>query len=176
MMSDENVMTPTIPTPDGGKGMFGFLEQRRREIVDAQVLTLEVPRWTDPKLLIRFAPVDHEILKRGAELQERVKKEGDVAKISSTEINTNADILINACIEIVMQTNDGKELGVGVDGRHTKFDQDMAISLGMPESSTARAVCKEIFITSGDLLLASKKLGEWSGYREGAVEEAIKGE
>jgi len=171
-MSDINEV-PQTP----GKGVFGFLEQRRREIVDAQVLTLEVPRWTSPKLLIRFGPVDHTILKRGAQIQERVNKDGSSAeKISSTEIDTNADILINACIEIVAVLPNGEEVGVGPEGKHTRFDPDLAISLGLPEGVGSRALCKEIFITSGDLLLASKKLGEWSGYREGAVEEAIKGE
>jgi len=162
-------------TPDG-TGVFGMLEQRRKEIVDAQVLTLEVPRWTSPKLLVRFGPVDHKILKRGAAIQERANKDGNAEKISEVEINTNADILINACIEIVALLPNGEEVGVGPDGKHTRFDPDLAMSLGMPESSTAQMVCKAIFITSGDLLLASKKLGEWSGYREGSVEEAIKGE
>ena len=171
-MSDEVVSSPV----NEHTGVLGMLAQRRNEIANAQVLTLEVPRWTSPKLLIRFKPVDHAVLKRSASIQERAVKDNDSAKQAQVEIDTNADILINACIEIVAVMPNGDEVGVGPDGRRTRFDADMAIALGMPENSTARAVCKSTFITGGDLLLAAKMLGEWSGYRIGAVEEAIAGE
>lgn len=167
-MSDQEVTTQS--------GVLGMLEQRRNEIANKQVLALEVPRWTSPKLVVRYGPVDHTILKRGANILERAVKDGDVVKQANTEIDTNADILINSCIEIVAVLPNGEEIGVGPNGKRTRFDQDMAISLGMPESSTSRAVCKFLYITSGDILLTAKKLGEWSGYRENAVEEAITGE
>lgn len=175
-MSDITVNeTPEMPVAPPRNGLMGVLARRRDQIIDEQILTLEVPRWTEPKLKIEFAPVDHAVLKRGSLAQERAQKE-DVKKRTEAEINTNADILVNACIRIIAVMPDGSEIGLGANGDFTRFDIDAAIALGMPESSNARSVCIAFFITTADLLLTAKMLGEWSGYREGAVEEAITGE
>ena len=170
-MSDVSA-TPVTEAP----GIFGLLEKRRAQIENEQVLAVEVPRWNNPKLVIKFKPVPHESLKRGAIATERAMKDGDAKKLAEVELNTNAALLVEACISITAILGDGTECGMGVDGALTRFDADLAIALGMPESSTHIAVCRNLFIADGDLLLTSKKLGEWSGYRTDSIEEAIVGE
>ena len=176
-MSDTDAVSTatSMPVQAHTTGLMGLLADRRQAIINEQILTLEVPRWTSPQLKIEFKPIDHAILKRGAMAQERIAKD-DVKKQADAEVDTNADILINSCVRIIAVLSDGTETGLGPNGAYTRFDADVAASLGMPESSNARAVCKAIFITTADLLLTAKALGERTGYREGAIEEALVGE
>jgi hypothetical protein len=176
-MSDvESISTPPVQAPTA-TGLLGMLAERRAQIGKEQVLEVWVPRWTDPKVLMRFKPSDLEFVKKGIAQVERVDKESpnDARKRAEAELNSNADILINSCIEVVAMI-DGQEYGMGPQGRHTRFDSDLGLSLGLPENGTARAVVRELFVTDADLLMVAKKLGEWSGYRENAVEESIAGE
>ncbi len=174
LQPDESL--PSAPPELTPTGVIGMLAQRRQEIVNEQVLSYPISRWTSPRLVAHFRPIEHKFLKRGAETQERVNKDHDADRSAATELDTNADVLINACIDIVAVLPDGTEVGVGPNGRKTQFDMDMAIALGMPENAGTRAVCKAVFITDGDLLAAAKRLGEWSGYREQSVDESLVGE
>jgi hypothetical protein len=171
----EDVVPTAAPVPTNS-GLMALLAKRREEISSEQVYKLDVPRWDAPRLRMEFGPVDHSILKRGSVEQEQAQKNGNAKKQSEVEINTNADILINACIKIVAIMPDGQEMGLGRDGEYTRFDHDAAIAFNMPEGSSAREVCRKFFITDADLLIAAKKLGEWSGYRNDAVEETLVGE
>lgn len=180
-MSDENV-TPS-PTPDlipsqphHQTGILGVLADRRQQIMDEQVLRLEVPRWTEPKLVIEYKPVPHAILRRGANEQEKRNKDSnDSGKQANTEVDTNADILINGCIRIIAVLNTGEEIGLGPDGMFTRFDRDAGISCGMPDA-TARQICRWMFVTDADLLRTARTVSQWSGYRNEDIDEALKGE
>lgn len=179
-MSDENVSLP--PTHEFSPsrpqtGILGVLANRRQQILDEKVLTLEVPDWTSPKLRIEFKPVPHAILRRGANEQEkRIKDTTDAAKQANTELDTNADILINGCLRIIAVLDDGEEMGLGIDGAFTRFDRDFALSCGLPESTTARQMCRWMFITEADLLRTARTVSQWSGYRNEDVNEALEGE
>lgn len=171
-MSDQNDVAPATV----GRGLIGILEQRRQEIASEQVLSLEVPRWTSPKVVIRFTPVDHETLTRGRIAVQTAMKNGDVKKQTQVDLDTNADLLIHACTEIVAILSTGEEVYLGPNNTPTRFDSDTAIALGMPPTSTARMVCKHLFLTEADMVMTAKKLGDWSGYREDAVDESVAGE
>jgi hypothetical protein len=163
--------------PTQPPGVLGVLGSRRQQIIDSQHLTLEVPRWADPKLKIEFMPIHHSIMKRGALEQERAAKNStDAGKQSNAELDTNADILINACVRIIAILADGSEMGLGVNGAYTRFDSDTAVSLGLPSGTPARQVCRSLFITDADLLGMAKRVGEWTGYRVQTGEEELAGE
>lgn len=166
----------SAPEPIDRPGILGDLAARRQEILTAQVWTHWVPRWEEPRVKIRCRPVEHQFLKKAALLQERGSKSQDPKKTAETELDTNADILINACIEIVAVLPDGQETGLGPNGARTRFDQDAAVSLGMPPEVGSRAVCRALFIADGDMLAAARALGEWSGYREEDTDQDLEGE
>jgi hypothetical protein len=156
---------------------MGLLAQRRQQIIDDLILTLEVPNWTSPKLKIEFKPVHHAILRRATNEQEkRTKDTADAAKQANTELDTNADIIINGCVRIIAILDDGEEMGMGLDGAFTRFDRDLAIAAGMPETSNARQICRWLFVTDADLLRTARTVSKWSGYREEDVNEALEGE
>lgn len=186
MMSDENVSPPPVSEfspatpPPVRTGIMGLLADSRQKIMDAQVLRLEVPRWGPPhsvRVAVEYKPVPHAILRRGANEQERRTKDSNNAeKQASTEVDTNADILINGCLKIIAILEDGEEMGFGIDGTYTRFDRDLAFSLGIPESSTARQVCRELFITEADLLRTARQVSKWSGYTDEDIDETLEGE
>lgn len=180
MMSDDDVTaleTPPFLSATPHTGILGVLANRRQQIIDEQVLRLRVPRWESPKIEIEYKPVPHAILRRGANEQEqRTKNTTDAGKQASTEVDTNADILINGCIRIIAVLDDGSEMGLGIDGAYGRFDRDAALSLGMPENAPTRSICRELFITDADLLRTARKVSQWSGYTTDDVDEALEGE
>src|ERR1035438_209899 len=179
MMLDDSVTPPPAPSVPAqpSTGILGILANRRQQIIDEQVLRLEVPRWDSPKLVFEFKPVPHAILGRAANEQEkRVKDSSDASKQANTEIDTNADILINGCIRIIAVLDDGEEMGLGVDGEFTRFGPDAALACGLPQGATARQTCRWMFVTDADLLRTARTVSKWSGYREDDADEAIEGE
>jgi hypothetical protein len=156
---------------------LGVLANRRQQILDEQVLRLPVPRWSSPRLEIEYRPVPHAILRRGVNEQEkRIKDSTDPSKQAATEIDTNADILINGCIRIIAILENGEEIGLGLDGAFTRFDRDAVIASGLPENSTMRQLCRWMFVTDADLLRTARTVSKWSGYTTDDVNEALEGE
>lgn len=183
-MPDENDATPPapelVPSQPVRTGILGILSDSRQKILDAQVLRLDIPRWEPPysvRLAVEYKPVAHSILRRGANEQEkRSRDSNDAAKQANTEVDTNADILINGCIRIVAILESGEEMGLGIDGAFTRFDRDAAISCGLPETSTARQVCRWMFVTDADLLRTARQVSKWSGYTNEDIDEDLQGE
>lgn len=178
MMPDENEVTPpALVSAQPTTGMIGVLANRRQQILEEQVLRLEIPRWSAPKLVVEYKPVPHAILRRGANEQEkRTKDSNDAAKQANTEVDTNADILINGCIRIIAIGADNEEIGLGLNGMFTRFDRDAGIACGLPEGSTARQICRWMFVTDADLLRTARTISQWSGYKTEDIDEALQGE
>lgn len=171
-LQDPGLAADRGPSSNGDlTGVLAQLGERREQIARAQVLTVPVPRWVDPELKIRFHPVPHPILRRGQREMERlVEREKDSARLARKELDINADILINACQEIVAVV-DGVERTVA-DG----FTPELAVSLGLPAEAGARATCGKLFITEADMLATARQLSDWSGYRDNSSDEELAGE
>lgn len=158
---------------DRNLSVLGNLKERRQKVVEAQVLSLPVPRWTDPNIVVKYKPVDHEVIRQA---QQRVEA-APANKKASVEVDANADVLIRGCLGVVGVV-DGEEYSLregDPNGEPTLFDADLANSLGLGKS-TARQVVRALFIAEGDIISAAGKLGQWSGYREAEADESLSGE
>ena len=160
------------------RSVLGSLKERRQEVLEAQVLDLPVPRWTDPVIVVRYKPVEHGFIRRAQDAVNNAPKREKY----ETELNGNADILIRGCVAVVAVV-DGQEYSLregDSDGEPTVFDEDLALNLGVEGAGgkrpTAREVVRALFITQGDILSAAQGVVEFSGYRETEADSAISGE
>lgn len=153
---------------------LGNLKDRRQAIVKETTLKLQVPRWHDPEIWVEYDPADHKEIRAGQRRLERVKGK----ERSEAEINSNADLLINNCLR-VYAILEGREFSLrpgDPQGEFTVFDSDLAENLGIEEGATARRVCRELFITDGDLAGHATSLIRWSGFRVTETDEEFEGE
>lgn len=160
--------------PQDAPSVLGSLQARREEIRKADFLTLPVPRWRDPEVYVRYAPVDHAYIRRVQTAVEKAPKKLQ----AEAEVNANCDILIRGC-QAVFARLDGQEYSLKPNepnGELTVFDGDLAQNLGLHEGATAREIVKSLFFTDGDIISAGAALGEFSGYRETAADEGLAGE
>lgn len=158
--------------------ILSSLKERRQQVLAQQVLSLPVPRWEDPVIVVKYKPVEHGFIRAG---QERVKKAGNEKK-AEVEVDANADMLIRGCLGVVAVV-DGTEYSLRLgdeQGDPTRFDQDLAENLGVEgaggKPATARAVVRSLFLTDGDILSAANELMKFSGYRETEADTAVVGE
>lgn len=158
--------------------ILSSLKERRKEVLEAQVLRLAVPRWEDPVIVIMYKPVEHGFIKS---VQTRVEK-AKADRRAEVEVEANVDILIRGCLGVVAIV-DGKEYSLrpgDEEGEPTVFDADLAENLGVDgvggKSPTARQVVRELFITDGDILSAANELIKFSGYQETEADSALVGE
>lgn len=152
--------------------LLGRIRTRRDEIAAAQFIDLPVPRWEDPVLKVRYGPLDHEVIRKGFQTQRKAKDK------AAAEVNTNADLLIAACIG-VFADEDGKTSSLhpnGPDEEWTRFDPDLAESLGLPEGSTARQVVRAVYFTDGDVIGTGRRIIEFSGYQLQEGDDELLGE
>ncbi len=150
------------------------LKERRTEILEEQVLTLPVPRWTNPEIYVKYRPVEHHFIRAA---QDRVAKAPKGSRYEM-EVDGNADILVRGCVGVVAVIDD-QEFSLRPDDPHgdpTLFDADLAANLGLGDRATARQVVRELFVTEGDILSASQSLVQWSGYKETEADTTLRGE
>ena len=138
------------------------LKARREELVKNLTLDLRVPRWDSPELWVRYRPVDATKLTASVERRQKTKT-------NDQSILLNADILVESCVGIYARHPDfpGQELSLREDdpfGKLTRFDPDLATSLGIPDALgvTAAMVCRKLYLTDGDLVDAATQVLEWS--------------
>jgi hypothetical protein len=163
--------TAAMPAPDR-LSILGHLKERREEVKTAATIDLQVERWSDPELFVRFKPVDHAIIRSGG---RKVEVAPDKAK-SQVEVDINADVLIAGCVGVFARV-DGEEFSLRPGdprGPWTKFDPDLAENLGCEHS--ARKVVKALYIFDGDIITTAGKVAEFSGYREKYADEEVAGE
>lgn len=170
-----------MTTAEHGGSPLLRLGQRRKEIKSSQVLPLQVPRWENPEIWVEYEPVDYKTIRAGQMAVEKAKK----GKIEA-ELNMNADLLIKHCIR-VFAILDGKEYSLdpeAPEGEFTIFDEALGRNLGLYDGEeeegftapTARQVCRELFITDGDLTDHAVRLTRWSGLRNAEADEEFQGE
>jgi hypothetical protein len=134
------------------------LKNRRQEIVDDLYLDIKVARWDEPEIYVRFKPVS--ATKLNATVERRRKQKSD-----NWSLLANADMLVDCCIGVygVIEGSDGKfSLRENdANGKWTKFDKDLAHSLGL-EANSAVESCIGLYFSEGDLLDTANKLFRWS--------------
>lgn len=146
------------------------LKARREALVAKLYLDLQVPRWDadgGPKIFVRYGPVAMAKLDQAVER----RKKSDPKEWS---LLASADALVDACIGVYVM-EDGKQLSLkdgDPGGRWTRFDQDLANSLGL-NTATSKAVdvVKYLYLTDGDLIAASNEVFEWSAVSIDKVDE-----
>lgn len=157
-----------------GLSILGRIKERRQEVIEAQVLKLPVPRWSDPEIIVHYKPVEHAFIRSAQDRVSNAPKD----KRYALEVQGNSDILIRGCLAVVAII-DGKQYSLRAgdeNGEPTLFDRDLAETLGLDDGATARQVVKGLFIAEGDIMSASQSLVSWSGYKETEADATIQGE
>ncbi len=171
-MSEREEGTRGVQT--NGLSILASLKERRQQVLEEQVLTLPVPRWSNPELVVRYKPVEHHFIRAAQDRLAKAPKD----KRYELEVDGNADILIRGCLAVVAVI-DGVEYSLHPDdpnGEPTVFDADLASSLGLEDRATARQVVRALFLTQGDILSAAQSLVQWSGYKETEADATLQGE
>ena len=149
---------------------LGNLKARRQAIADKLHKVLQVPRWEDPEIFVRFKPVDQ------AWLEKAAKKRSDEAEKTKQSflVLISADILATACEGVFAKLPDDEteySLRVGdPEGRLTRFDEDLATAIGAPPQGAAYIV-RSLYQTDGDIIAAANELQEWSGIASNRIDE-----
>lgn len=185
-------MTPTtpldteelaaVPTSNGevtGISLLAHLKDRRAEIAQRQVLNLQVPRWDNPQIWVRYGPVDFAAADKAR--QQVGSTKGD--KQSDAILLANIDCLVKGCIGVYAILDDVRngddeptELSLrpgDPEGSLTRFDGDLARNLGLNDQATARQVVRTLFYTDGDILGHAARLAKWSGYTSEDADEQL---
>lgn len=152
--------------PDQVSAPIVSLKDRRKAIVDDLFIDVQVPRWDEPEIFVRFKPISSSKLDAAVE-KRRASKADNWATMA------NADALVQACIGIygVFPNDPDKKVSLrpgDPDGEWTKFDPDLAEALGVPAPTAADTVLA-LYLTEGDLVMTASKVFRWSGI---ASEEA----
>jgi len=157
----------TVPTPDAVAApaeprAILSLKARRAELAEKLWIDLRVPRWTEPAVFVRYAPINTvQVDKAVAKRQNK--------KTDDWSLLANADILINACLGVyaTLDGNSDEKYSLVPGNEHapwTKFDQDLGRALGLDQhASQATDVVKELYLTDGDLIAAANQVFEFSG-------------
>jgi hypothetical protein len=137
------------------------LGERREEIVENKILTLEIPDYEEPPVEIRFRPVPHDTIVAARKKIEKAPKKEQ----AEVEVRVNADLLVKACDGIT--SGDDSWSGFG--------DPDLATELGVTDRR-AISVCRALYVTEGDLISHAWAVSRFSGYKETEIEEDLAGE
>ncbi len=151
------------PTPveevavDQSKPMFS-LRGRREQIVSELYVDLQVPRWENPKIFVRYTPIGSVKLTETINKRSGANDTRKTAQDQEWPIKANADILISACEGIYGVWDDAPDQKFSLRegdpyGKWTKFDVDLASALGsvVPEKDPAVATVRSLYLTDGDL-------------------------
>jgi len=145
------------------------LKERRKQIVNDLFIDVKVPRWDEPEIFVRFAPVS--ATKFGAAMERRRKQ-----KAEDWTLLANIDMLIDSCVGVYALLPDSDEklsLCPGSPyGEWTKFDTDLGESLGIT-ATRASDVCRSLYLTEGDLIDTANKIFRWSGLANEEADEAF---
>lgn len=143
--------------------LLAGLRARRDELAAEQVRDLPVPRWENPKAVLRIKPLDHVFIKRQL---GRIEKAKPGAR-DAVELSANAAIVAAATTSVA--------LGEG-DGEAVVELADLAEPLGLPNDATGPELIQAFLLTDGDVCASAAAVLRHSGYAERDVDEAIAGE
>lgn len=146
------------------------LRNRRVEIVNELYIDIQVPRWEEPELFIRFKPIS--ATKLNATIEKRRKQKSD-----DWSYLANADMLIDSCIGIyaVVDGDHDNKLSLRLNdpnGSWTKFDTDLTDALGI-EANRATDAVNALFLTEGDMIDVANKLFRWSNIANEQADETF---
>jgi hypothetical protein len=135
------------------------LKGRRESIKKTLYTDLQIPRWEDPEVFVRYGPIDNTRTEKA--IENRSKQ-----KIDEVNILANADILINSCVGVFACLDGDYEHKLSLnpddpEGPWTRFDPNLAKNLGLL-TDKATDVVRALYITDGDLIMAANQLVEWS--------------
>lgn len=178
---------PEAPTPQEGSPLLN-LRSRREEIAARQYDDVEVPRWDDPYLTVRYRIIDHPSIRRGQTKVDKAPK----ARRFETEVTVNSDLLVKGFVGLIaiingvphalvdtdqwVEMDEDQEAGEWFDAsRFSPLGPEIAATLGAP-AETATACLRHLFIADGDLLSHAQRLIEFSGYKQAEVDDELRGE
>jgi hypothetical protein len=138
---------------------------RREELVEQATADLEVPRWDNPKLVLRVRPVEHKLLRRQMERAQKVSK----GAVGEVEVEANATIVAAAVDEVLIGEGDGQ-------ARVKLYDLKESLGFDPDEKVDASRLIRTLCITDGDVMSLAQAVVEHSGYKQASVDEALAGE
>jgi hypothetical protein len=148
------------------------LKARRDQIVNDLYVDIQVPRWDNPEIYVRFKPVS--AIKLNASIERRRKQKGD-----DWSLLANADVLVENCIGIYgVIPGESAQVSLRPNdpyGTWTRFDTDLAEALGLdtgPGSSAAKT-CIALYLTEGDLIDTANRLFKWSNIADNEADETF---
>jgi len=135
------------------------LKKRREAIVNDLYIDLQVPRWNEPEIFVRFKPAS---ATRINAIIERRRKQ----KAENWSLLTNADVLVDCCVGVYAVHPDEPNTQLSLRendsyGSWTKFDHELAAALGVDVDNNAEC-CIALYMTEGDLIDTANKLFRWS--------------
>lgn len=164
---------PIEPEPQDRSSFLARTRARREEIKDAQWIELDIPRWDDPLIKVRYGPLDHSKIRAQA---RGAKKARDKA---AGELRAQENMLVMACLGVFGVDDNDKPVSLhpnGPDEDWTKFDPDLAEAMGLPTTSTARDVLRFFYLEDGDVFAHSNRVVAFSGYEATDADEELLGE
>ena len=144
------------------------IANKRKLLKKNLFIDLQVPRWNDPEIFVRYRPVESTVTEAAIE-----KRRESQDAVPEWLLLANADILVLAC-DGVYACLDGDHtvkysLRAGdPEGSWTKFDPDLGAALEVP-IPTANDVVRALYLTDGDLIAAANRVVEWSSLKGAEV-------
>lgn len=164
---------------EGPRSPLALLKGKREEITDKLWLDLKVPRWEETlgrSVWVRYGPSSPSFFGTAAERRERAHKAAQKKGAQGEPdwlINANADLLVESCIAIFDLAIGEEPPDEELEGNFPTFaSEELSESLGVSKTSAATA-CRALYLTEGDLLIASGQLMEWSGQESKKGDEAF---
>jgi hypothetical protein len=164
---------PLPQVPAGAGSPLGALRERRSKMQELLYKDMRVPRWGDdggPAIWVRFAPASPSEF---ADKFEKLSKAKNRPKDWS--VAANAQVLVSSCMGVYSVEGEAplddeddtrKKLSLRDGdpyGEWTKFDPDLAESLGLEPNCGAVAVVRSLYLTEGDVTSTANQLLRWSG-------------
>lgn len=141
------------------------LAELRKKVADKQRLKLEVPRWFEAggvHVFITYQPASDSVIQKVMKFAGR--------KSDDASLQANYQFHVDTALEISFEFEDGQVKVYKGFG-----DEQLSEDLGV-ENASARNNAAALFITDGDVLALASKVGDWSGYRNQAIDEESLGE
>jgi hypothetical protein len=156
---DEDSSPVSEAQPAARSSVLSGLRAKRAAMNETLYVDLQVPRWTDPEIWVRFKPAEPASITTA--MEKRRKRQ---PRPADWFVMAQCDVLAESCIGVYAILDDTKySLRVGdEEGDWTKFDADLANNLGL-DTQRAAEVVRGLYVTDGDLIGAMNKLALWSG-------------
>ena len=166
----EPVFTPpAIPDeqPKPPSTALKALKARREQLQKDLFIDLQVPRWDDPEIFVRYGPMDPTAAEKAIDTRRQ-------SKAPDFMVWANADVLARSCIGVFACLDGDYETKYSLnpdnpEGPWTRFDPALARALGLITDAAADVV-RGLYQTDGDLINAASALTEWSGHASRKLE------